>query len=253
MTANQSVEQPAKPSAHSVIILAAGLSRRLGEPKQLLTRQGQTLLSKTIDMAYQCMPVTMVVVLPQRLNQVVQVVKSAQQRYADLYSVDNPTPETGLASSLKLGINTISTLNAGATLHQTDGDTVRPNKVLILGVDQILLEVSHLQKLLASAQPVVASQYVVQYSPYSAKVTASTASKHSDTAEAKLITGLPLVIDFELLQTWQTKLTGDTGLRHLIRAMPSADICRIRNDTLSFDIDTPAQLAYARMQGWLDG
>ena len=42
------------------IILAAGASRRLGEPKQLLRHQGQTLLRRAVAAAGACAPVLVV-------------------------------------------------------------------------------------------------------------------------------------------------------------------------------------------------
>lgn len=47
-------------------------------------------------------------------------------------------------------------------------------------------------------------------------------------------------------------LIGDKGLRHLIRALPSNQISTVDNPKLSHDIDTPAQLAYAKQKHWID-
>ena len=66
------------------------------------------------------------------------------------------------------------------------------------------------------------------------------------------IIGLPLVISYKLLRQWKAALMGDKGLRHLIRGLPADQIGTVINDNLTYDIDTPEQLTYAKQQGWLD-
>lgn len=48
---------------HDVVILAAGSSSRLGQPKQLVTKDGETLLARTVRHALQTRPMTVCVVL----------------------------------------------------------------------------------------------------------------------------------------------------------------------------------------------
>ena len=73
----------------------------------------------------------------------------------------------------------------------------------------------------------------------------ATALKHN-------IIGLPLTIDCDLLREWQSSLSGDKGLRYLIRELKPSQISTVVNNQLSYDIDTPEQLAHAKQKGWLD-
>lgn len=215
---------------HAVIILASGLSQRLGQPKQLLVKNGELLIVHMIRSAVSTNPQAVIVVIPDKHPAVASVVTELAVQYPAVQAVVNPKPETGMADSLRLGIESIASLGNSSI-----------ERVLIMGVDQVLLDQSHLTALLAGDQSVVASSY--HSWTYSDELSAT---------EQKNIIGLPLVIDTGLLRQWQTELTGDKGLRHLIRALPPSQIHTVINKQLSYDIDTPAQLAFAQKKGWLD-
>ncbi|AOY43585.1 MULTISPECIES: nucleotidyltransferase family protein [Psychrobacter] len=215
---------------HAVIILASGLSQRLGQPKQLLVKNGELLIVHMIRSAVSTNPQAVIVVIPDKHPAVASVVTELAVQYPAVQAVVNPKPETGMADSLRLGIESIASLGNSSI-----------ERVLIIGVDQVLLDQSHLMALLAGEQSVVASSY--HSWTYSDELSAT---------EQKNIIGLPLVIDTGLLRQWQTELTGDKGLRHLIRALPPSQIHTVINKQLSYDIDTPAQLAFAQKKGWLD-
>ncbi|HCI31197.1 MAG TPA: nucleotidyltransferase family protein [Psychrobacter sp.] len=215
---------------HAVIILASGLSQRLGQPKQLLVKNGELLIVHMIRSAVSTNAQAVIVVIPDKHPAVASVVTELAVQYPAVQAVVNPKPETGMADSLRLGIESIASLGNSSI-----------ERVLIIGVDQVLLDQSHLMALLAGEQSVVASSY--HSWTYSDELSAT---------EQKNIIGLPLVIDTGLLRQWQTELTGDKGLRHLIRALPPSQIHTVINKQLSYDIDTPAQLAFAQKKGWLD-
>jgi len=118
-------------STHAAVVLAAGGSRRLGRPKQLLRRQGETLLHRAVRLA--------ALTQPQRLLLVVGAGREAMiEAIADLDAEIelNPDWSTGLAGSLRC---------AAAALHAHAG------AVLLLGCDQPALEASHLSQLLTGA------------------------------------------------------------------------------------------------------
>ena len=122
-----------------------------------------------------------------------------------------------------------------------------------MGVDQILLDLEHANDLLADKHLVVASGYehwkILDSLTKDGHIERKAVVSHEST---NLIVGLPLVIDYLLLKQWQLHISGDKGLRHLIRALPPSEIRTVFNKQLSYDIDTPEQLAYARQQGWVD-
>lgn len=217
---------------HAVIILASGLSQRLGHPKQLLLRNGEPLIAYMTRLALLTNPQTIVIVIPDNHHLIASMVTELANQHPTVQIVMNSRADTGMARSLSLGIETVA-----------DFESTSINRVLIMGVDQVLLDEPHLTALLAGKQSVAASCYhnwqcLEKY-------------QNRDETVSGII-GLPLAINYKLLKQWQSELIGDKGLRHLIRELPVEQIGRVDNDQLSYDIDTPEQLAFARKQGWLD-
>lgn len=228
---------PPKPSNHAVIILASGLSQRLGQAKQLLFKNGEPLICSMIKLALSTKPQTIIVVIPNNKPVIKSAIAELALQYSIIQTVINPTPETGMAHSLSLSIDTL--MNLGDSLV---------NRVLIMGIDQVLLDEAHLMALLAGKQTVVASEYNSWQMIDDRQVKQTSTPAQS----TKNIMGLPLIIDYTLLRQWQSELIGDKGLRHLIRGLPPSQIHAVSNKQLSYDIDTPEQLAYAKQQDWLD-
>lgn len=209
---------------HWVIILAAGLSTRLGQPKQLLTIQGQPLIRHMTQLALTTNPHKVIVVVPQEQPEI-----SSPIADLDIELVLNPNPATGMALSLSLAIDSINAqLSESSNVSSPSAQTT---SILIMGIDQVRLTTNHLQQLLpASAHP----QTIVAASRYDN------------------IIGLPLVVEGQQLQAWQSQLSGDKGLRKLIRSLPEHAVTSIEVPALAEDIDTPEQYAHACQQGWLD-
>ncbi|QCR24857.1 NTP transferase domain-containing protein [Pontibacter sp. SGAir0037] len=82
-----------------LVLLAAGASTRLGEPKQQLLYQGKTLLQHAVEVALQagCAPV--VVVLGARAASILPEVEKEP-----VSVVQNPGWEEGMASSIRSGL-----------------------------------------------------------------------------------------------------------------------------------------------------
>jgi molybdenum cofactor cytidylyltransferase len=89
-----------------IIILAAGNSSRLGEPKQLLEYKGYTLLRNTIMQA-KLVPDAFVIVVTGAYK------KNVDQELATTAAkvVNNPNWETGMASSIAVGLQQLQLLN----------------------------------------------------------------------------------------------------------------------------------------------
>ena len=114
------------------IILAAGDSSRMGgEPKQLLTYKGQSLIRRATEtaLALQCGPV--VVVLGAHRARIVPELTGLP-----ITLVDNPSWLSGQASSLKTGL---------AALYLTNKDI---DAVLVLHIDQPLVSLGLLLHML---------------------------------------------------------------------------------------------------------
>lgn len=121
-------------NSHVAIVLAAGGSRRLGTPKQLLTRGGETLVHRAVRLAAATRPARLLLVVGGYSEPVRDAVADIT-----LEIVFNPAWEEGLASSLR----------AAASLLQGNTD-----RRLVLGCDQPALQLAHLRTLLDTAASV---------------------------------------------------------------------------------------------------
>lgn len=95
----------------AIIILAAGGSRRLGQPKQLLYIMGEPLLRRIVRIAADAQPDHLIVVLGSSAYDCVPVIKHCG---ADI--VVNPFWESGLAGSIRLGVERAEEEGADAIL-----------------------------------------------------------------------------------------------------------------------------------------
>jgi len=233
MNSGISIEDTDRPTRnHAVIVLASGLSQRLGQPKQLLVKDGEPLIVRMIRLAVSTNPQTVIVVISDNHRLIASAITELANQYPAIQIVVNSQADTGMAHSLRLGIGKIAAL-----------ESTLIDRVLIMGIDQVLLDEPHLTSLLAGKQTVVASRYHSW----------QRLEKHQNRTESVSdIIGLPLAINYKLLRQWQSELIGDKGLRHLIRGLPADQIDTVINDSLTYDIDTPEQLTYAKQQGWLD-
>jgi len=117
---------------HGLLVLAAGASKRLGEPKQLLQLQGESLVRRTVRAGLGTGPAQAVLVLG-------AMPAAVAAQVADLPITPVPCPDwqAGLGASLAAGL---------AALHDDiDG-------ALVLVCDQPALDGAHLQALVAAWQ-----------------------------------------------------------------------------------------------------
>lgn len=128
----------------AVVVLAAGASRRLGQPKQLLVWEGKTLLRRAAEAALTVPHAAVAVVLGAH----------AERMYPELADLpvvvlENPDWPEGLAASVRQGVRYAEARGAGA--------------VLFLLVDQPFVTGTLLRELVrtyqTSGQPVVACDY----------------------------------------------------------------------------------------------
>jgi molybdenum cofactor cytidylyltransferase len=95
----------------AIVILAAGGSRRLGQPKQLLSVLGEPLLRRVVRMAADVVPDHLIVVLGSSAYDCVPVIKDCG---ADI--VVNPFWEGGLAGSIRIGVERAEEQGASSIL-----------------------------------------------------------------------------------------------------------------------------------------
>lgn len=206
---------------HNVLLLAAGGSRRLGQPKQLLRINGQALVRHMLECALATRPAKVFVVVGAESAAVTTALSGLDK--VPLHYIENANWPSGLASSLQAAAPAL--LAAGLP-------------VLILGCDQIRLTPVRLQALL----------------DISRSVSAPNTASFFDTADTVTVcdygtaVGLPVLVPVTLFRR-VAELKADQGLKALWQGLPMQ---RLSAPELGFDLDTTDDLALARRHGWLD-
>jgi molybdenum cofactor cytidylyltransferase len=130
----------------AAIILAAGRSKRLGKPKQLLHYKGKTLLERTINAARGASVQSIVLVLGSDSESVINGIDTT-----GLHIIENGDWQAGIASSIVSGINALYDI---APL---------PDAAILMVCDQPFVTASLLDQLLsmqkATDKPIIASKY----------------------------------------------------------------------------------------------
>lgn len=128
-----------------IVILAAGASTRLGQPKQLLPWQGTTLLQHAVKTAL-AVATNPVVVTGANAEHLATAVDAGKVKM-----VFNPNWQEGIAASIRCGLQTL--LNR----------TPEPDQVIFMVCDQPFVDAALLLELINERQntgkPIVASAY----------------------------------------------------------------------------------------------
>ena len=129
------------------VILAAGESRRLGQPKQLVRVGSETLLGRTVRVAHEAGVDAVFVVLGAYAERI-----EAEAELCGAVVVKNPAWALGMASSIHAGIAAVQ-----AEMPEAEA-------VMLLVCDQPRLRAEHLRALMERAEVrnsnIVASEYV---------------------------------------------------------------------------------------------
>jgi CTP:molybdopterin cytidylyltransferase MocA/SAM-dependent methyltransferase len=194
------------PGRTVALVLAAGAARRYGSPKALALLDGRPLLQHVVDVATELGLAGTVVVLGEDADAIDAAV---DWRSADV--VRNPHPDTGLAGSVRVGLDAVRERQPGA------------DAVLVLLGDQPLVRPAVVRALLGADRPpgraVVVPRYATGGGPNPALV-------H--------------------LEAWHLvdHVAGDRGLGPVLARHPEVVVeVAVEGDNL--DVDTPADLALA--------
>jgi molybdenum cofactor cytidylyltransferase len=187
----------------AAVILAAGASTRLGQPKQLLLHQGETLLRRAARSALEagCMPV--IVVLghePERMRHAIAGLP--------VTAIENPHWQTGMGSSLRCGVQ--AAMDASPALLN----------LLLMVSDQPRLNAQVLRDLLATHA--AANQRI-------------TAARYSGRLGVPAI--FPIRLSAELMA-----VQGDQGARSVLQTH-AAHVTPMDWPDGAFDVDTAADAA----------
>jgi molybdenum cofactor cytidylyltransferase len=188
----------------AAIILAAGESRRLGQPKQLLAYCGETLLARAIRLANEAGASAVLVVLGANFETIRHAIRSSNS-----IPVHNDRWRQGIASSIEAGMRALS-----VCAPEADG-------VLLMGCDQPRLTADHLGALIAAFEGQAAA--VIAASSY--------AGVHA----------VPAVFPRSAFAELQA-LRGDRGARSVIESAP-CPVVAMEFSGGEVDIDLPEDLA----------
>jgi molybdenum cofactor cytidylyltransferase len=186
-----------------VMLLAAGGSSRLGQPKQLLRIDGETLVRRNARFLLSLQPDHAVVVTGSSSSSV-----SKELEGLPLCILHNPDWRTGMGSSIALG--------AGKLPQELDG-------VLILLCDQWRIKVADLKQIIEFWKTDI-SQIIVS----------------SWTGETTFSYGPPVLFPRKYIREL-TLLQGDQGARSLI-ARNKNDAHFLDLENAAFDVDVAADL-----------
>ena len=95
---------------YAIIILAAGNSSRLGEPKQLLTYQQKTLIQHVTEAAIAAKPAAVIVVTGSNASLIEQ-----ELHVFSYHPVNNPDWQSGMGSSIATGVEALLKMHPNIT------------------------------------------------------------------------------------------------------------------------------------------
>lgn len=188
----------------AAMVLAAGASRRLGQPKQLLKYRGETLIERAIRMANEAGAAPVIAVLGAHFE-----IICASIAFNDSILSINDRWQRGIATSIQSGLRTLEVVGKDAA------------GILIMSCDQPRLTAEHLRALIEAfnaqgQRAIVASAY---------------AGVH----------GVPAVFPRSVFTDLRT-LKGDQGARALF-AHPPCSLIALDFEGGEVDIDQPSDLA----------
>jgi len=190
-----------------IIVVAAGNSSRLGQPKQLVKFKSEPLLNHTIKLA-EVFSEQFICVLGFQAVNIAEQLKINQDHF-----IINKHWQQGMGSSIAVGIDHLS--------KQKNIDAI-----LILLCDQYLVSRTDIEDLLDrwtnSDNKIIASQYF-------------------DDKTGRFIEGAPAIFPKEYF-TELKKLT-IKGARDILKNNPQ-DLISIKIDNAAFDLDTPGDLQH---------
>jgi CTP:molybdopterin cytidylyltransferase MocA len=189
----------------AAIVLAAGASHRLGQPKQLLMHGGEMMIERAIRLANEAGAAPVITVLGAYHELIREAV-----RLSNLTLVINSAWNQGISTSIQTGLAAL-----------LDSDPHTPG-ALVLACDQPRLSAEHLRAMLEvfcaqAALAIVASTY-------------------------KGVLGIPAVFPREVFAELRA-LRGDKGARALL-IQPPCPLVALPFPGGEIDIDLPADMAH---------
>jgi molybdenum cofactor cytidylyltransferase len=128
----------------SILILAAGSSSRLGQPKQLVTFEGKTLIERITQTALSVSEDVLIV-----LGANIDLIKPKLEVFSDKINIiENPNWQAGMGTSISLGVEHLPPKSDGIIILLTDQPLI--SQVLLQKMVQTFAEKNY---------PIVACDY----------------------------------------------------------------------------------------------
>jgi molybdenum cofactor cytidylyltransferase len=182
-----------------IVILAAGASTRMGQPKQLLLHRGQTLLRRAVETALASVCGPVVVVIGAHAELVRREVEELPVLVAE-----NREWEKGMSSSIRTG------------LHELTMTNPEIEAVIVMLADQPLVTAALINQLV--------------------DVSRNTGKRIVASAYGKVL-GVPALFSRELFADI-TALNANEGARQVIASHPD-DVATVSFPEAAVDVDTP--------------
>jgi molybdenum cofactor cytidylyltransferase len=198
------------PPGLQILILAAGFSSRLGRPKALARIRSVSLLRRTLILAVRLAPAKIIIVLPRGAVRY----RIEARRFKVVFAA-NLRRADGLSSSVRRGI-------AQARYSPA---------LLLLPVD------------LAAVRQADLSRLISRWRAARRRVVARLIGPREGTPHG----GVPLILPRRLYSR-ALAVTGDIGLRDLIKGLPAGERVLVNLPSAALDVDTPRDLRAARLR-----
>ena len=188
-----------------LVILAAGASRRMGSPKQLLRFQGKSLVRHSALVGLSSLAAQSIAILGANAEDIAPEIEHLALEGKLLKVVYNPEWEEGMASSVRLGIETLAK------------EKTKLEAVIFMLCDQPFV----------SAE--IINELITTYRKTQHKIVACTYQSGT--------TGVPALFSKEIFPTL-LNLKGDVGARKVIQQF-AEDLITIPFSQGDIDLDTP--------------
>jgi molybdenum cofactor cytidylyltransferase len=108
----------------SAVVLAAGLSRRMGKPKLLLKLGGWPVIRQVVTLVQAAGVDDVVVVVGHEKESIREALSGLPVRFAE-----NPTPEAGLAGSIRAGLGALAPATEAVLIALGDQPSLPPDVI----------------------------------------------------------------------------------------------------------------------------
>lgn len=223
------------------IVLAAGNSSRLGQPKQLVKFKGQPLIARATNLAASIFDHTILVVggYHQEINKEIEPLSS----FSSITYCYNPRWKTGMGTSIAAGVSAISdvAISNVALSDNTSADSTLADSTLADNIDGVLILLCDQYQLTKQDLLLLCEQWYKENNEGSQEKIV--VSHYYEKRLDKVMGGAPAI--FPKCYFGQLSLLTTRGARDLIK-QNSNNVVSVDLPNAGFDLDTQSDLTTLR-------